>query len=609
MACRALRANQRLQQFCRRPTMTAVSNSASGEARVSDWDERIEPIRIELERITDIDGAQGRAIDDLFVAWFVRAHTGCLWEQAFQSLTGHSSEKGLDAVLVDHRKRSVLVVQGKLRRSMNSTEKRNDVLAFARLTEMLALHEGDERRSAFFSGLDATASNLFEDARRGAAADFRVEFAYLTTGSVSPTVLNEGTLEATAGYPDVLFSVFDGPMTLGLFEDYRLDVVPRVPYVTLVPVDFGEIRLSQESGVEARALVVRGSDLAAIYEEFDLAIFARNIRGFLGMNAINTGIRKTVETEPEAFFYLNNGVTITCSQISVSEQGGKRRITLRYPQIINGQQTTRSLHGATTNTDDVHVLVRVIVVPSSEPGKQSDVSLVDKIVKATNWQNSISKADLRTNDSLQIDLERRLRELGYQYLRRNENRKDAMRRPGYQFKNKIKKNEMASAVATCDIDGFVYRIGISKAFDPDEEYYDKLFSKDVDYLLNCYWFVKSVKTVGRKKGFMGEAKWLAAHDAWRLLTPELKESRAFHSLLAQNGSNDAKVLLGRMFEVSLRDMKKFYLHSVRGQSPKPTGSRFFRRVTHSELRTWADGSRPESFLRALRAFEESIATH
>ena len=575
--------------------------------RVSDWDERIDSIRAELERISDIDGAQGRAIDDLFVAWFVRAHTGCAWNQAFQSLTGHSSEKGLDAVLIDHKKRSVLVVQGKLRRSMNTTEKRNDVLAFARLTEMLALDQGDERLIAFFAGLDATASNLFEDARRGTDSDFRVEFAYLTTGTVSPTVLNEGTLEAAEGYPDVLFSVFDGHMTLGLFEDYRLDVVPRVPYVTLEPADIGEIRLSQESGVEARALVVRGSDLAAIYEEFDLAIFARNIRGFLGMNAINAGIKRTVETDPEAFFYLNNGVTITCSQISVSEQGGKRRITLRYPQIINGQQTTRSLHSASTNTDDVHVLVRVIVVPSSDVGKQSDVSLVDKIVKATNWQNSISKADLRTNDSLQIDLERSLRELSYQYLRRNENRKDAMRRPGYQFKNKIKKNELAQAVATCEIDGFVYKIGIAKAFDPDEEYYGQLFTKDVDYLLNCYWFVKSAKTAGRKKGLMGEAKWLAAYDAWRMLTPRLKDSRAFHTLLAQNGSNDAKVLLDRMFEASLRDMKKFYSHSIRGQNPKPTAARFFRRVTHGEFRTWTDGSRPESFRRALRAFEQSIA--
>ncbi len=575
---------------------------------MGDWDERIEPVRVELERIAEIDGAQGRTIDDLFVAWFVRAHAGCSWQQAFKSLTGHNAEKGLDAVLIDHKKRSVLVVQGKLRHSMNTSEKRNDVLAFAGLTEMLALDTDDERLSAFFSGLDATASNLFEEAREGAASDFRVEFAYLTTGSVSPTILNEGTLEAAEGYPEVLFSVFDGSMTLGLFEDYRLDVVPRVPYVTLEPAEFGEIRLSQESGVEARALVVRGSDLADIYAEFDLAIFARNIRGFLGMNAINAGIKRTVETDPGAFFYLNNGVTITCSQISVSEQGGKRRITLRYPQIINGQQTTRSIHSAVTNTDDVHVLVRVIVVPSPEVGNQSDAGLVDKIVKATNWQNSISKADLRTNDSLQIELERRLRELSYQYLRRNENRKDAMRRPGYQFKNKIKKNEMAQAVATCDIDGFVYRIGISKAFDPEEDYYDRLFTNDVDYLLNCYWFVKSVKAVGRKKAFMGEAKWLAAHDAWQMLPPKLKASSAFHSLLGQSGSNDAKVLLDRMFEVSLRDMKKFYLHSVQGQRPKPTGSRFFKRVTHSEFRTWADASRSESFLRALRAFEDSIAT-
>ena len=576
---------------------------------MSDWDERLEPIRVELERITGIDGARGRTIDDLFVAWFVRAHTGCSWEQAFQSLTGHSSEKGLDAVFVDHRKKSILVVQGKLRRSMSASEKRNDVLAFARLTEMLAIEQGEERLSAFYSGLDATASNLLEEARDGAASGFRVEFVYLTTGTVTPSLLNEGTLEADEGYPEVLFSIFDGPMTLGLFEDYRLDVVPRVPYITLEPAEFGEIRMSQDSGVEARALVVRGSDLAAIYEEFDLAIFARNIRGFLGLNAINAGIKRTVETDPEAFFYLNNGVTITCSHISVSEQGGKRRITLRYPQIINGQQTTRSLHSASAHTEDVHVLVRIIVLPSSDVEKQSDASLVGKIVKATNWQNSISKADLRTNDSLQIELERSLRELQYQYLRRNENRKDAMRRPGYQFKNKIKKNEMAQAVATCDIDGFVYRIGISKAFDPDEDYYDRLFTKNVDYLLNSYWFVRSVKRIGRKKAFMGEAKWLAAYDAWGMLAPELKESSALHSILARSSGSDTEVLLDRMFEVSLREMKKFYQHSVRGQRPKPPASRFFRRVTHNEFRAWADDARSQSFARALKAFRDSIPEH
>jgi hypothetical protein len=573
---------------------------------VSGWDARIEPIRVELEKIADLDGARGRATDDLFVAWFVRAHTGCSWDHAFRSLTGHRSEKGLDAVFVDHKKRAVLVVQGKLRRSMNASESRNDVLAFATLPEMLALHDNDESLSAFLSGLDATASNLFEEARSAAVSGFRVEFVYLTTGSVSTTILRESALKASNGYPEALFSVFDGSITLGLFEDYRLDVVPRIPYITLEPAQFGEILLSQENGVEARALVVRGSDLAAIYEEHGLAIFARNIRGFLGMNAINAGIKRTVETDPSAFFYLNNGVTITCNQVAVSELGGKRRITLRYPQIINGQQTTRSLHSATTNTDDVHVLVRVVALPSPEADDKADTGLVGKIVKATNWQNPISKADLRTNDSLQIELERRLRELGYQYLRRNENRKDAMRRMGYQLKNKITKNEMAQAVGTCEIDGFVDRIGTSKAFDPDEDYYDQLFSKSVDYLLNCYWIVKSAKKVGRKKEFMGEAKWLAAHDVWKMLSPQLKESPVLHSLLVRNGSNDAKVLLERLFEVSLRDMKKFYNQKARGQRPRPTASRFFKRATHADFRTWAATGRTEGFARALRAFEAAI---
>lgn len=573
---------------------------------VENWDDKLATIRAELERIEGLDGAQGRGIDDLFVAWFVRAHAGCSWEQAFLSLTGHHSDKGLDAVLIDYQKRAVLIVQGKLRRSMSTSENRNDLLGFARLSAMLTLDADDERLAAFHAHLDPTAANLFAQARQGAASGFKFEFVYLTTGSVSPVLQNESTLEAQQAFEEALFSVFDGKITVGLFEDYRLDVVPRIQYITLEPAHLGEILLSQQNGVEARAVVVRGSDLAAIYKEFDLAVFARNIRGFLGATAINAGIKKTIQTDADAFFYLNNGVTIICNQISVSEQGGRRRLTLRYPQIINGQQTTRSLHSAGEDSENVHVLVRIVVVPQSALGQDPGASLVDKIVKATNWQNSISKADLRTNDHIQIELERCLRELGYQYLRRKENRNDAMRRVGYQLKNKIKKEELARAVATCLIDGFVNRIGTSKAFDPDEDYYDEIFGQPVNHQLNCYWFVRTVTSVGRKKSFMGEGKWLAAYDTWRLLPSELRESGRLHAQFSRSGSNDTKALLAQLFERSLQDMKRFYSHSVRGQSPKPAASKFFKRATHRDFQIWANNNPREPFSRALRAFVSSV---
>ena len=47
---------------------------------------------------------------------------------------------------------------------------------------------------------------------------------------------------------------------------------------------------------------------------------------------------------------------------------------------------------------------------------------VSKIVAATNWQNAIKASDLMSNDRRQIDLERNLRKLDYQYLRKRQSK-------------------------------------------------------------------------------------------------------------------------------------------------------------------------------------------
>ena len=115
----------------------------------------------------------------------------------------------------------------------------------------------------------------------------------------------------------------------------------------------------------------------------------------------------TLAKEPEFFWYYNNGVTIVCDDAQQEFGHGRNILRVTNPQVINGQQTTRTLAGAVGRGPRASVLVRVIRVPRGAcSGGDHFETLVSRIVRATNWQNAIRPSDLISNDRRQIEIER-----------------------------------------------------------------------------------------------------------------------------------------------------------------------------------------------------------
>ena len=104
--------------------------------------------------------------------------------------------------------------------------------------------------------------------------------------------------------------------------------------------------------------------------------------------------------------------------------------------------------------------MRVISVPRENEGDSGRFeNLVSKIVAATNWQNAIRPSDLMANDRRQIEIERNLRKLKYYYLRKRQSKREARRHAGVRRANFVKKEELAQAVAACDLDPSIVREG------------------------------------------------------------------------------------------------------------------------------------------------------
>lgn len=122
-------------------------------------------------------------------------------------------------------------------------------------------------------------------------------------------------------------------------------------------------------------------------------LFRKNVRDFLGDNVCSKGIKQTLDSDHEKFWYFNNGMCILCDDANLVPEQTYIRIV--NPQIINGCQTARSIeryYGDLTG----EVLVRVI--------ESKDYEFVNAITLFQNTSNPVKKRDLKSNEPIQIRL-------------------------------------------------------------------------------------------------------------------------------------------------------------------------------------------------------------
>lgn len=146
-------------------------------------------------------------------------------------------------------------------------------------------------------------------------------------------------------------------------------------------------------------------------------LFDSNVRDFLGENRVNQDISASLEeaAAPD-FWWLNNGITILAtSAVPLGKTEAGNAMQLHDVQIVNGLQTTQSIHnffvaGGVEPKDGRCVLVKVIVSDESE--------VRDRIIRATNNQTSVELASLTATDKIQRDIEEVLEQKGWFYERR-----------------------------------------------------------------------------------------------------------------------------------------------------------------------------------------------
>ncbi|MEG4968366.1 AIPR family protein [Microcoleus sp. B6-A1] len=222
--------------------------------------------------------------------------------------------------------------------------------------------------------------------------------------------------------------------------------------------------------------LVKASELASLYQQHNKSLFEKNIRYYLGAEDVNLAIAETVKEQPSELFYLNNGLTITCSLISLPS-GHKQestQFTLKDFFVVNGAQTVGAIASvyqvSGSISADAKLLVTII-----EVGTETD-NIGEKITGARNTQNAVRDVYFAALDSNQERLRQEcmVSNIVYEYRPSAERSQDAIT---------IEQAAVALACFSGDTEIVVAaKREISQLY---KRYYDILFSDGISGVTLC----------------------------------------------------------------------------------------------------------------------------
>lgn len=172
--------------------------------------------------------------------------------------------------------------------------------------------------------------------------------------------------------------------------------------------------------------LVKVSDLVGLHEKHGKALYAKNIRVFLGQTTeVNRAIRETLATKPDDFLYLNNGVTALCEQIDPKNgTRAEKKFKVTGLSVINGAQTIASSARYAKENKGADISAASVMVTLIK--SDSDSAFGKAVTRARNHQNPVLLANFAALDDQQERLRRELAYLDIHYAYKAEGPDNAL---------------------------------------------------------------------------------------------------------------------------------------------------------------------------------------
>jgi len=462
-----------------------------------------------------------------------------------QSITNGPRDLGCDIVVISRPNDTVYICQTKLRNSMTSnSEKRSEVLQLPAIAQILFNKNKRCFEDFLEQGNPKVKTRLTEAYKCIQNNNFKLVLVYISTGKITEGLIRAGNNQIktvtneNVGIQHRLKYIFiDGKRTCQIYESFEY-FVPSIPIVNvdLVGAICSPDNTSDQDAPLCKVFTTTAKSIWTLFNEHRDRLFARNIRLSVGSeSSVNKDIRETILDKPDSFFYMNNGITILATSIDQINQS----VQITSPQIINGQQTTRTIGSLKRDSirKDAHILVKVISprVNNEKTFKKYRNFILD-VIRASNSQNKINISELVSNNKEHVEIERNLLEKKWQY----ERKKGSYLTPPLRINRPIGKfsiKDLALCVLANEHDPQIApSTGTRQIFDTNskehQKYYEDVFDpyKKTDvYLLN--YLTSQLSTLPKNKcadrnimELHARGRWYVSNLLYRLLLKKFKKN-------------------------------------------------------------------------------------
>ena len=331
---------------------------------------------------------------------------------AAEAVVDGYNDNGIDAFLFNKAQNTLYLVQAKYIRSGSGSPKSNDMKSFK--DGILDFLNFKNKRDRFNYKFEFREEEI-ETATRSMGLKIKVVIAY--TGS-KLSAHSRNTLN------DLIQHLNDG-QEIAVVEDFNLDVIrsailkrhsPQKINVDFELYDWGRI----DEPHQAFYGRIYAEDIVHWWLQHKSQLFDKNIRDFIGNSTANEDIINTIETEPEMFWYFNNGITALCDTITKAGARPDRtdgQFSVKGISIVNGAQTIGCIGYLYQNgSPEVREKIKYITIQIKLIALSSiDSNLDSKVTRATNTQNRVESRDFIALDSEQERLGKEFRVIGKSY--------------------------------------------------------------------------------------------------------------------------------------------------------------------------------------------------
>ena len=319
-----------------------------------------------------------------FIAWYLRNIHNLDTFETKDCITDGAGDKQIDAVYIDNQTCTVYIIQGKFYGgdTVDAEPLREVLSSWIQIQDLAHLQDGANHNLQVKISEIATA---LED-------DYEICFELIMTSVLTDAAkhdLERFQKELSDNEAIAASLVVVDNETLKFKYDEALN--RNRPYINHeFKLENGKYMELTIDGTKAVIVALPLKDCIKIPGTKDGSLFRKNVRQSLGTsNKVNKGIARTIKNNAGDFFFLHNGITAICSQMSIHNG----ILSVKELNVVNGCQSLSTIFSCSESAkkaDCAYIMFRFYEITSTERA--------DNISTSTNSQSAVKARDLRSND-------------------------------------------------------------------------------------------------------------------------------------------------------------------------------------------------------------------